>query len=106
MSVFGGTYLCEKDIFKDKICQTLLQIGSNTWYLQSILTMRDTNIEPQFNQMLSPQKNSTFLIRRSVLKKKLYWGAWVVQSVKPLTLDLSSGHDLSFRVRALHRALP
>ena len=28
------------------------------------------------------------------LGKAQYWGSWVAQSVRHLTLDLSSGHDL------------
>ena len=30
-------------------------------------------------------------------KIKLHWGTWVVQLVKPLTLDFSSDHDLMVR---------
>ena len=34
--------------------------------------------------------------RRQLLKKQIGdWGAWVAQSVKRLTLDFSSGHDLT-----------
>ena len=42
-----------------------------------------------------------FVYRRNVeyastyIKRKAEWGAWVTQSVKHLTLDFSSGHDLT-----------
>ena len=31
-------------------------------------------------------------------RKMKFWGAWVAQSIKHLTLDFSSGHDLVVRV--------
>ena len=33
------------------------------------------------------------------------WGAWVAQSVKPLTLDFCSGHDLTVHEFELHLRL-
>ena len=34
---------------------------------------------------------------KSTYRNWLQWGAWVAQSIKPLTLDFSLGHDLTVR---------
>ena len=36
-----------------------------------------------------------FFPRESLLKESELWGTWVAQSVKRLTLDFGSGHDLT-----------
>ena len=49
------------------------------------------------NEVCSCQGSSSN--RESILFKTvhIFWGTWVAQSVKRLTLDLSQGHDLTAR---------
>ena len=78
--ISSSAWLCLSAV----IGRTCFQSSSLAMYVSKCVLISDAQTETSWRLMLS-----------NALKMSSYWGAWVAQLVKRLTLDFSSGHDLT-----------